>query len=332
MNVQILDLQSRTARPEGLTEAVSGDGRCTSFGNCLGCNIHALSGRVCQSRLALARGAQRYLRLIAVVSGAGISWRRDDGEIRIIHPGESALLFSAEAFADVFTAVQSNSDIQLLDITFDCEYLKSVYQQLSESVTCFQQAQGCSPCEPVIFRADEKLQYVLLKLQQNLATEELQAADHLSVVSQAYQYLSQVIVHIRRLVDGGTDAGRNISARALAKVKRAHELITAHPEKNWSIKRLCQEVGTNETSFKRGLRDVYNTSFSQLLQEARMDRAAVALQQTDRAIIDITFDIGYSSPSHFAKLFKQHFHTTPLQYRKRSLPVGMSHLRQRAAM
>lgn len=35
-----------------------------------------------------------------------------------------------------------------------------------------------------------------------------------------------------------------------------------------------------------------------------------------RPIIDIAYQVGYASPSHFSKLFKQHFGQNPLQYRK----------------
>ncbi|EGR08376.1 bacterial regulatory helix-turn-helix s, AraC family protein [Vibrio cholerae HE48] len=47
-----------------------------------------------------------------------------------------------------------------------------------------------------------------------------------------------------------------------------------------------------------------------------MKIAAEVLRHSDQPIIDIAYQVGYTSPSHFSKLFKQHFGVNPLQYRK----------------
>jgi AraC family transcriptional regulator len=46
-----------------------------------------------------------------------------------------------------------------------------------------------------------------------------------------------------------------------------------------------------------------------------MAEARRLLRETDRGIIEIGLDIGYSSPSHFAKVFRKAVGVTPSEYR-----------------
>lgn len=47
----------------------------------------------------------------------------------------------------------------------------------------------------------------------------------------------------------------------------------------------------------------------------KMNHAAKLLQTTNRKILDIAVEVGYSSLSHFNKVFKSTYHTTPTAYR-----------------
>lgn len=47
----------------------------------------------------------------------------------------------------------------------------------------------------------------------------------------------------------------------------------------------------------------------------RLVYAANLLSHTDKKIVDIAFEVGFLSLSHFYKIFKLEFHMTPLQYR-----------------
>lgn len=60
-------------------------------------------------------------------------------------------------------------------------------------------------------------------------------------------------------------------------------------------------------------------SFSQLLLECRLDKAAYYLKHTDLPISQIIEKIGYQNRVHFYRLFKETFHETPTSYRKNTL-------------
>ncbi len=57
-------------------------------------------------------------------------------------------------------------------------------------------------------------------------------------------------------------------------------------------------------------------SFSSLLTDARMDRAAILLLESSISIQELGSLLGYSDASYFMKVFKKHFDHTPSSYRE----------------
>jgi AraC family transcriptional regulator len=47
-----------------------------------------------------------------------------------------------------------------------------------------------------------------------------------------------------------------------------------------------------------------------------MNRARQLLLETDRSVIDIGLEVGYSSPSHFSQVFRREIGVTPSDYRQ----------------
>jgi len=80
--------------------------------------------------------------------------------------------------------------------------------------------------------------------------------------------------------------------------------------------RLC---GRSLTSFKRDFMITYRTTPGRWLALKRLEYARHLLETTDKNINELTFESGFENPSHFIRTFKQAFHLTPLQYKKRIL-------------
>ncbi len=69
--------------------------------------------------------------------------------------------------------------------------------------------------------------------------------------------------------------------------------------------------------FARLLRERIGRSFTDLLNQARVDEASARLQRTDDEIIIIALDTGFSDQSYFTKVFSRYTGMTPKAYRKR---------------
>lgn len=67
----------------------------------------------------------------------------------------------------------------------------------------------------------------------------------------------------------------------------------------------------------RAFRKYLNTTPSTLINAKRLNYAANLLQHSDKEIIDIAYESGFQSVSHFYHLFKKEYHMAPLQYKNR---------------
>ncbi|MBD1227466.1 helix-turn-helix domain-containing protein [Xenorhabdus griffiniae] len=80
-----------------------------------------------------------------------------------------------------------------------------------------------------------------------------------------------------------------------------------HP---WTIKSLSRAVGLNERKLKEGFRAVVFRTFHQYLENVRMTTAEDLLKK-GMSVIEVSAAVGYSSPSHFSKRFRQHYLINP---------------------
>lgn len=62
---------------------------------------------------------------------------------------------------------------------------------------------------------------------------------------------------------------------------------------------------------------VADFSFSQYLNDLRLTTAAIRLYQTNDSITAIAFQCGFNNSAYFSKRFKEKYHLSPNQYRKK---------------
>ena len=67
---------------------------------------------------------------------------------------------------------------------------------------------------------------------------------------------------------------------------------------------------------ERELKKRTGKTITEVVTQARMSWAAYKLAFTTTEVLDIIFDCGFNSTSHFYKIFKKYYMVTPFQYRK----------------
>lgn len=83
-----------------------------------------------------------------------------------------------------------------------------------------------------------------------------------------------------------------------------------------TVTTLADKTNRSVTAFKSAFSRQFHSSPHRWTTELRLTRAKILLQTTDRSISDIARTCAYHNLSHFAKRFKQLYHTTPTAYRK----------------
>ncbi len=79
----------------------------------------------------------------------------------------------------------------------------------------------------------------------------------------------------------------------------------------FGVERLCKEVGISERQLQRKLKAITNKSPIQLISSVRLHRAKELIQNQAYTIAEVSFQMGFSSPSYFSKCFKKEFGHSP---------------------
>lgn len=94
-------------------------------------------------------------------------------------------------------------------------------------------------------------------------------------------------------------------------IHQAKEHLLSNLENPCSIGELAHLVGLNEYKIKMGFKQLYKNTVFGLLQEERLQKARMLLQDTQMTIQDISMLTGYKNLSNFTAAFKRKFGFPP---------------------
>lgn len=125
-----------------------------------------------------------------------------------------------------------------------------------------------------------------------------------------------VAVHlVRAYRDPARGAVRRRNALPAFILRRVTELMEARISETFSLARFAAAANMSEAHFSRQFKRSTEFSPSRYLIRMRVAVARRLLRETDRSIITIGMDVGYSSPSHFAQVFRKEAGLSPSDYR-----------------
>ncbi len=77
---------------------------------------------------------------------------------------------------------------------------------------------------------------------------------------------------------------------------------------------LAKAVGVSHPKLNSCFREAYGATIFEYLREVRLSRARSILEEGRMNVTEAAFEVGYSSLSHFAKAFREHFGAPPGNY------------------
>ncbi len=99
---------------------------------------------------------------------------------------------------------------------------------------------------------------------------------------------------------------------------RFRQLIEEHlSDSELSIEDLGSKMNMSRVQLYRKIKALTNYSPVELLRIARLKKASSLLASTDKTISEITYEVGFTSPSYFTKCYKEYFGESPTDFLKR---------------
>lgn len=117
--------------------------------------------------------------------------------------------------------------------------------------------------------------------------------------------LAQLLNHTDRLTTGVPEHEKIVQVLRYIEENYATGTLTdvakiLHYDTAWLSREIKKRTGKN---------------YTQLVQDKRLSQAAWLLKNTKHNISDIALSVGYENLSYFHRLFSEHFHASPKQYR-----------------
>jgi AraC-like DNA-binding protein len=117
--------------------------------------------------------------------------------------------------------------------------------------------------------------------------------------------------------------------RRLLRARDAMDRAYAQP---LDVRAVAAVAHISPAHFSRCFRAVFGEAPHRYLQRRRIERSMFLLRETDRAVTDICFEVGFGSLGTFSRTFREIVGETPSGYRASNGPIVAPNCVQLAAM
>ena len=104
-------------------------------------------------------------------------------------------------------------------------------------------------------------------------------------------------------------------------VDEIDERIKNHDDEALTLTSLSGRLGYSEFHTTRKFKEVSGMQFRDYVRHRKLAFALKEVRDSEKSILDIAFDYGFSSHEAFTRAFKSAYGVTPSEYRKRPRPV-----------
>ncbi len=102
--------------------------------------------------------------------------------------------------------------------------------------------------------------------------------------------------------------------RVVEKIKRAKEILVEHINEPPSIDDLANQIMLPVNVLKNGFKEIYGEPIYKYILSYKLELGRHLLMSKKYSVKEVSYQIGYSAPTHFVVAFKKKFGITPKKY------------------
>jgi AraC-like DNA-binding protein len=175
----------------------------------------------------------------------------------------------------------------------------------------------CNALEPLFERAEKGIQFTQPSqelVQQLIGFDEVSRMEQLSLL---LKILFQLSEHKDQLLLSTSSYKNQLGNRkSQDKIAQTTAYILEHLDQKLSVDDIAEYTHLVPQSFCRWFKNATGNTFVNYLNKARVERACQLLLNTNMAIADVCFAVGFESLSHFNRTFLKLKEMSPRAFRK----------------
>lgn len=120
-------------------------------------------------------------------------------------------------------------------------------------------------------------------------------------------------MRIETLTETRPIEAESVTEKQLAAIARIIEENISDPDLNVNF--LCEKSGMPQKQLYRTIKKYMGIAPIDYIRRVRLQKAAMLLSQKRFTVSEISYMVGFKTPSYFAKCFQAHYGVKPSQYK-----------------
>lgn len=138
------------------------------------------------------------------------------------------------------------------------------------------------------------------------------------LISMMHQFMIIILRNSQLEIDG---LSINDQSVIIEKINDVLQFLETHYMQHLNIEQVSDAAGMSRSYFHANFKKVTGVTFVEYLNDLRIKAALKLLHDKNSSIDTVAFRTGFTSVSHFYKIFKEMTGKTPVKYRKKYLSV-----------
>ena len=260
----------------------------------------------------LSEHTHDFIEITYVVEGMGIHYAGEHREQ--VRRGD--LFMIPVGMSHVFRPSKSKEKLTVINCIFSQDLLPflSEFVPLQDNVQAFQsRLDSAQAAKKWIRLRDENHEWLSIFQTLHMEFTNQRAGFQAVIVSK----LIELIIYIQRTIAPAEQ--HNKEACIPDRMNILLKSIKRHPEYAHSLNDYAEQFGISDRHLSRLIRQYSGMSFTEYVQESRIQACCSLLLQTELPIKEIAARTGYTDLKFFNRLFKNKTGVTPTAYRKQRL-------------
>ena len=104
-----------------------------------------------------------------------------------------------------------------------------------------------------------------------------------------------------------------------------HQVVEENYTSPISLEELAYLSGRSLSSFKRDFQSIYGETPAKWIREKRLSKARQMLEASQMSVADVAYSLGFENPTHFSRIFKQRYGSSPISFIKKGSTISQVH-------